>query len=69
MLKTPHDMNFDVWPSWADLGFRWEELPSALADPLKSGLLDPQVSGGHLQAAGESVYWLVCLKPAASQGV
>jgi hypothetical protein len=41
MLAKETDRNFIVYPSWAELAARWEDLPRFFADPLKSGFLEP----------------------------
>ena len=41
MLTKETDRNFVVYPSWAELPARWDELPGYFADPLGSGFLKP----------------------------
>lgn len=41
MLTRETDRNFIVYPSWAELAARWEQLPRLFADPLASGFLRP----------------------------
>jgi hypothetical protein len=50
MLYEETDRHFIVYPSWAELPARWEDLPRLFADPLNSGFLprrrfDPRRSG------------------------
>lgn len=37
MLRDERNRTYYVYPSWADLSYRWEDLPRLLADPLNSG--------------------------------
>ena len=41
MLRKEIDRNYVVYPSWAELPAKWADLPRLLADPLRSGFLDP----------------------------
>lgn len=43
MLRKETDRNFIVYPSWAEMEARWEDLPRLFADPLKSGFMDPNI--------------------------
>ena len=38
MLRAEIDRNFIVYPSWAVLPAKWEDLPRLLADPLQERL-------------------------------
>lgn len=37
MLRDEPNRTYYVYPSWADLSYRWEDLPRLLTDPLHSG--------------------------------
>ena len=41
MLVRETERNFVVYPSWAELEAKWEDLPRLFADPLKSGFIEP----------------------------
>ena len=40
MLRAEENLIHYVYPSWAELPYRWRDLPSILARPLESGYLD-----------------------------
>lgn len=40
MLTIHRNHNYLVFPSWAELGFAWDELDDILKHPLNHGLLD-----------------------------
>jgi hypothetical protein len=40
MLKVNNNYRYCLFPSWAELGFKWEQLDDILKHPLKHGLLD-----------------------------
>ncbi|HEY4308631.1 MAG TPA: hypothetical protein VGN12_04180 [Pirellulales bacterium] len=41
MLRAEPDTKYVVYPSWAELSYKWADLPRLLANPLESGYLDP----------------------------
>jgi hypothetical protein len=41
MLRKETDRHFIVYPSWAQLPVKWDDLPRLLPEPLKSGFIEP----------------------------
>lgn len=41
MLKHDDELSYFVYPSWAKLAYRWDELPRAMARPLEYGRFQP----------------------------
>jgi hypothetical protein len=41
MLHAEPDTKYIVYPSWAELSYKWEDLPWLLAHPLESGYVEP----------------------------
>lgn len=54
MLKVEPKYYYEVYPSWADLSYRWEELPTLLADPENSSYFqeDPNKMRTNWEALG-----------------
>jgi hypothetical protein len=42
MLRAEPDTKYIVYPSWAQLSYKWADLPRLLANPLESGYIDPK---------------------------
>jgi hypothetical protein len=42
MLHKDKKIMYYVYPSWAQLSYKWEDLPRLMSDPLASGYLDPR---------------------------
>jgi hypothetical protein len=61
MLRDEPNRTYFIYPSWADLSYRWEDLPRLLADPLNSGYFDEL---GYTEADWRRVGYPSEIKPA-----
>lgn len=54
LVGEPNTAYF-VYPSWAQLSYRWEDLPKLMADPLAASYTDPHCGGYTKETKVE--YW------------